>query len=241
MTKSRVRRGWDSVVTDQGGFRCDIPQLFPIKLPAVATLRPDRQSRSAQTLHDTTNRKTTLSPMSCEQPRARLAGAGKLPHRPLDLVRAAFRCHWVRRLVVTLPARVFSSRSRPATARAIRRQPSSWEVDDTARASEALAAWFTGAHCITAVFGRFNWSLQHLDDGDVGSGRCGRGIRTPGGLRLNGFQDRRNRPLCHPSAGQARRSAETCAIAEFGGSGLSCCGAPAAQRLVANGEVAESG
>ena len=27
-----------------------------------------------------------------------------------------------------------------------------------------------------------------------------RGIRTPGGLTLNGFQDRRNRPLCHLSA-----------------------------------------
>ena len=29
---------------------------------------------------------------------------------------------------------------------------------------------------------------------------CGEGgIRTPGGLTLNGFQDRRNRPLCHLS------------------------------------------
>ena len=27
----------------------------------------------------------------------------------------------------------------------------------------------------------------------------GRGIRTPGTLRYNGFQDRRIRPLCHPS------------------------------------------
>ncbi len=26
-----------------------------------------------------------------------------------------------------------------------------------------------------------------------------RGIRTPGASQLNGFQDRRNRPLCHPS------------------------------------------
>ena len=27
---------------------------------------------------------------------------------------------------------------------------------------------------------------------------CGeRGIRTPGGVTLNGFQDRRIRPLCH--------------------------------------------
>ena len=31
---------------------------------------------------------------------------------------------------------------------------------------------------------------------------CGkRGIRTPGALQLNGFQDRRNRPLCHLSNG----------------------------------------
>ena len=29
---------------------------------------------------------------------------------------------------------------------------------------------------------------------------CGEGgIRTPGGSHLNGFQDRRNRPLCHLS------------------------------------------
>ena len=29
---------------------------------------------------------------------------------------------------------------------------------------------------------------------------CGeRGIRTPGASQLNGFQDRRNRPLCHLS------------------------------------------
>ena len=27
------------------------------------------------------------------------------------------------------------------------------------------------------------------------------GIRTPGTLRFSGFQDRRNRPLCHLSAG----------------------------------------
>ena len=32
-------------------------------------------------------------------------------------------------------------------------------------------------------------------------GFCGeRGIRTPGGVTLNGFQDRRNRPLCHLSS-----------------------------------------
>ena len=28
------------------------------------------------------------------------------------------------------------------------------------------------------------------------------GIRTPGASQLNGFQDRRNRPLCHLSKGQ---------------------------------------
>ncbi len=44
----------------------------------------------------------------------------------------------------------------------------------------------------------------------------GRGIRTPGGLPLNGFQDRRNRPLCHPSerpgADGAGRAASVTAI-----------------------------
>ncbi|CDH44983.1 hypothetical protein BN874_200053 [Candidatus Contendobacter odensis Run_B_J11] len=29
------------------------------------------------------------------------------------------------------------------------------------------------------------------------------GIRTHGPLRINGFQDRRNRPLCHLSSGLA--------------------------------------
>ena len=33
---------------------------------------------------------------------------------------------------------------------------------------------------------------------------CGkRGIRTPGASQLNGFQDRRNRPLCHLSGGKS--------------------------------------
>ena len=30
-----------------------------------------------------------------------------------------------------------------------------------------------------------------------------RGIRTPGPLQVNGFQDRRNRPLCHLSTGKS--------------------------------------
>ena len=34
----------------------------------------------------------------------------------------------------------------------------------------------------------------------------GGGIRTPGGLHLNGFQDRRIRPLCHPSAADSTGS-----------------------------------
>lgn len=29
-----------------------------------------------------------------------------------------------------------------------------------------------------------------------------RGIRTPGPVTVNGFQDRRNRPLCHLSGGE---------------------------------------
>lgn len=32
-----------------------------------------------------------------------------------------------------------------------------------------------------------------------------RGIRTPGGFHLNGFQDRRVRPLRHPSVSAARK------------------------------------
>ena len=32
-----------------------------------------------------------------------------------------------------------------------------------------------------------------------------RGIRTPGGFHLNGFQDRRNRPLCHLSAAKIQK------------------------------------
>tara|TARA_Y100001935_G_scaffold216372_1_gene188131 strand:- start:386 stop:616 length:231 start_codon:yes stop_codon:yes gene_type:complete len=31
-----------------------------------------------------------------------------------------------------------------------------------------------------------------------------RGIRTPGGVTLNGFQDRRIRPLCHFSAAKVQ-------------------------------------
>jgi hypothetical protein len=31
-----------------------------------------------------------------------------------------------------------------------------------------------------------------------------RGIRTPGSLTFNGFQDRRNRPLCHLSGRKIR-------------------------------------
>ena len=31
-----------------------------------------------------------------------------------------------------------------------------------------------------------------------------RGIRTPGGVTLNGFQDRRIRPLCHLSGANVR-------------------------------------
>ena len=37
-----------------------------------------------------------------------------------------------------------------------------------------------------------------VNDSDGGK----RGIRTPGASQLNGFQDRRNRPLCHLSGGK---------------------------------------
>ncbi len=35
-----------------------------------------------------------------------------------------------------------------------------------------------------------------------------RGIRTPGPLTVNGFQDRRNRPLCHLSGAFFKSSAK---------------------------------
>ena len=35
------------------------------------------------------------------------------------------------------------------------------------------------------------------------------GIRTPGGVTLNGFQDRRNRPLCHLSSEIVSAKVET--------------------------------
>jgi hypothetical protein len=34
-----------------------------------------------------------------------------------------------------------------------------------------------------------------------------RGIRTPGPVTVNGFQDRRNRPLCHLSEGKSSKPA----------------------------------
>ena len=42
---------------------------------------------------------------------------------------------------------------------------------------------------------------------------CGkRGIRTPGALQLNGFQDRRNRPLCHLSGDKSSTVFPFCQI-----------------------------
>ena len=37
-----------------------------------------------------------------------------------------------------------------------------------------------------------------------------RGIRTPGPLTVNGFQDRRIRPLCHLSAANVVRESQIC-------------------------------
>ena len=36
-----------------------------------------------------------------------------------------------------------------------------------------------------------------------------RGIRTPGPSQVNGFQDRRNRPLCHLSVGKSKQILDT--------------------------------
>ena len=42
---------------------------------------------------------------------------------------------------------------------------------------------------------------------------CGKGgIRTPGASQLNGFQDRRNRPLCHLSEDKDKASFYICQI-----------------------------
>ncbi len=41
-----------------------------------------------------------------------------------------------------------------------------------------------------------------------------RGIRTPGTSRFNGFQDRRNRPLCHLSGRKSRIILHAQALAE---------------------------
>ena len=43
----------------------------------------------------------------------------------------------------------------------------------------------------------------HVASGVAGRFGGGRGIRTPGVVKPNGFQDRRNRPLCHPSGSEA--------------------------------------
>ena len=40
-----------------------------------------------------------------------------------------------------------------------------------------------------------------------GFARGERGIRTPGPVTVNGFQDRRNRPLCHLSGGKGKEIA----------------------------------
>ncbi len=37
-----------------------------------------------------------------------------------------------------------------------------------------------------------------------------RGIRTPGPLQVNGFQDRRNRPLCHLSVDKFIKTKDYC-------------------------------
>lgn len=41
-----------------------------------------------------------------------------------------------------------------------------------------------------------------------------RGIRTPGTLQFNGFQDRRIRPLCHFSAAKIRSFSDTSMLSE---------------------------
>ena len=42
-----------------------------------------------------------------------------------------------------------------------------------------------------------------------------RGIRTPGTLRFNGFQDRRNRPLCHLSGAKIGNTGQSKAFSSI--------------------------
>ena len=49
----------------------------------------------------------------------------------------------------------------------------------------------------TPVSPQIKMNRESNDSRFIFSGK--RGIRTPGGVTLNGFQDRRNRPLCHLS------------------------------------------
>ena len=65
--------------------------------------------------------------------------------------------------------------------------------------STALASLRSGSEFVfgvKCVHSLSNSNSHHL--------RGERGIRTPGGLHLNGFQDRRNRPLCHLSGGKSK-------------------------------------
>ena len=58
-------------------------------------------------------------------------------------------------------------------------------------------------HGLSIMFNQTEDTILH-DILLISSLLCGeRGIRTPGGLHLNGFQDRRNRPLCHLSGGKS--------------------------------------
>ena len=53
---------------------------------------------------------------------------------------------------------------------------------------------------LQASLHRFSWGTKKPEDFHLPVHFCGEGgIRTPGSSQINGFQDRRNRPLCHLS------------------------------------------
>src|ERR1700690_4236387 len=58
--------------------------------------------------------------------------------------------------------------------------------------------------------GNLAWGFSSSEEKTGGEG----GIRTPGALRLSGFQDRRDRPLCHLSC-RAQNRRETPRLSSF--------------------------
>ncbi len=57
--------------------------------------------------------------------------------------------------------------------------------------------WASSTNCMKYTF---EYPSKKISPSGLKTSGGERGIRTPGPLTVNGFQDRRNRPLCHLSA-----------------------------------------